>query len=113
MNTLQAIHEAYEYNYARLVQAVGTPKHLTYRRIERALEELCVETQKQLNIYIPNPCPISAIGDCRDCIGWYKRRDVIMPKKWARLYKQCRPDEEGARHCKLHMIAISGYSIKE
>jgi len=57
------------------------PDHMKYIKKERALNSECIDLQKKLRIFIPDPCPLQRSKPCQDCTGRYVYRWVNDHKK--------------------------------
>jgi len=75
IENLMELHKHYDDNFLSMNAALEDRDMAAYGRflgLERKMEKLCSTMQKDLGIYIPNPCPLQNAKFCTECTGWYE-----------------------------------------
>ena len=98
---------AYDKNFLKLEETVGTPEHQIYVKEERRLNKKDVLLRKRMGFYLTDPCPTNWSGECVDCTGYYRKNQKYYNFKGRLISRnyQC-AKEDSAYECNLKNIRI-------
>ena len=93
MKDLIKVKRRYNRNFKKLLNAVDTLSYRKYGNREKKFYDQEVTIQKDLGLYVVDPCPLCADFSCDNCTGYYKREN--------KRNVMCGKDDEKADKCIL------------
>jgi len=105
---LKDIARQYKDNMVMLMKVKpGTSLHKQYVQVERRLNALDLKIRRRLNIFLPDPCPLTEKGrDCVTCSGYIKKiPNKLNTRKKMRTVVAEQSEAEAVR-CALKEIMV-------
>lgn len=105
LKELWEVRRAYEENFVKLQETVGTDEHDRYVREEQYLDMRCRHLRDDLGILLKDPCPVKGAKLCEECTGFVlaQRKEYNDSVRWLEVAQGTRE----ALECPVKKLAAA------